>query len=89
MTDIMSLHCLFQTHSKTELMYLKNKQVWTRISVACFEQQSAFFIDGLDLLSVASKADGHGRSVTASELRWLYRHRHMPDVKNNIIKYIK
>ncbi len=84
MTDIMSLHCLFQTHSKTELMYLKNKQVWTRISVACFEQQSAFFIDGLDLLSVASKDDGHGRSVTASELRWLYRHRHMPDVKNNL-----
>lgn len=58
--------------------------MWTRISVACFEQQSAFFIDGLDLLSVASKADGHGRSVTASELRWLYRHRHMPDVKNSI-----
>ncbi|EOA6725574.1 TPA: hypothetical protein ACHGD7_004875 [Escherichia coli] len=24
-TDIMSLHCLFQTHSKTELMYLKRQ----------------------------------------------------------------
>lgn len=44
-----------------------------------------FFIDGLDLLSVASKTDGNGRSVTASELRWLYRHRYMPDVRNNLI----
>ncbi|EOP2199124.1 hypothetical protein QSF09_004773, partial [Escherichia coli] len=44
-----------------------------------------FFIDGLDLSSVASKTDGHGRSVTASELRWLYRHRYMPDVRNNLI----
>lgn len=44
MTDIMSLHCLFQTHSKTELMYLKNKQVWTRISVACFENRVHFLL---------------------------------------------
>ena len=44
-----------------------------------------FFIDGLDLSSVASKTDGHGRSVTASELRWLYRHRYMPDVRKNLV----
>ncbi|MER2572162.1 hypothetical protein ABTY52_27280, partial [Escherichia coli] len=44
-----------------------------------------FFIDGLDLSSVASKTDGHGRSVTASELRWLYRHRYMPDARKNLV----
>lgn len=44
-----------------------------------------FFIDGLDLLSVANKTEGHGRSVTASELRWLYRHRYLPDVQDNLI----
>ncbi|HHW3952766.1 TPA: hypothetical protein ACTW1K_002338 [Raoultella planticola] len=48
------------------------------------KQRVHFFLDGLDLLAIANKSDGIGRSVTASELRWLYRHRHLIEVKNNL-----
>lgn len=43
-----------------------------------------FFIDKLDLLAIADKSEGFGMSVTASELRWLYRHRYMSDVQQNL-----
>lgn len=38
-------------------------------------------IDSLD--QVASKQH-HGQSITSAELRWLYRHRHLADVQNNV-----
>lgn len=67
-------------------MYLKKtSKCGLEYQLLVLKKRLHFFIDGLDLLSVACKTEGHGRSVTASELRWLYRHRHMPDVQHNLI----
>ncbi|HBA9837751.1 TPA: hypothetical protein J1487_004728, partial [Escherichia coli] len=62
-------------------VFKKTSKCGLEYQMIVLKKRVHFFIDGLDLLSVASKAEGHGRSVTASELRWLYRHRHMPDVQ--------
>lgn len=44
-----------------------------------------FFLDGINLKKVSIKSSVFGKSVTASELRWLYRRRHMPYVSNLVI----
>lgn len=49
------------------------------------ERRVHFFIDGLCLESIANKSNTFGSSVTASELRWLYRRRYMPYVSNQVI----
>jgi len=41
---------------------------------------------GDDISTVVSK-QGHGTSITSSELRWLYRHKDLPEVKNNLVFY--
>ncbi|EPV4652322.1 hypothetical protein ACV4SV_004691, partial [Escherichia coli] len=66
-------------------VFKKTSKCGLEYQLLVLKKRVHFFIDGLDLLSVASKTDGHGRSVTASELRWLYRHRYMPDVRKNLI----
>ncbi|ROP61775.1 insecticidal toxin complex protein TccC [Enterobacter sp. BIGb0383] len=43
-------------------------------------------IIGDDISLVISK-EGHGASITSSELRWLYRHRDLPEVQSNLIFY--
>ncbi|EKF2850834.1 hypothetical protein V5L12_004546 [Escherichia coli] len=66
-------------------VFKKTSKCGLEYQLLVLKKRLHFFIDGLDLLSVACKTKGHGRSVTASELRWLYRHRHMPDVQHNLI----
>lgn len=41
---------------------------------------------GDDIGAVVSK-QGHGASITSSELRWLYRHRDLPEVRANLSFY--
>lgn len=41
---------------------------------------------GDDIGMVISKK-GYGASITSSELRWLYRHRDLPEVRSNLIFY--
>ncbi|GLX64766.1 hypothetical protein KMU_28080 [Proteus vulgaris] len=43
-------------------------------------------IIGDDIGAVISK-EGHGASITSSELRWLYRHKDLPEVRSNLIFY--
>ncbi|MBW5823288.1 hypothetical protein [Yersinia enterocolitica] len=66
-------------------VFKKTSKCGLEYQLLILKKRVHFFIDGLDLFSVANKTEGHGRSVTASELRWLYRHRYMPDVQNNLI----
>lgn len=44
-----------------------------------------FFTDGLNISAISNKSGQEGRSVTASELRWLFRHRHITEVKENLL----
>ncbi|ANY87539.1 MULTISPECIES: RHS repeat-associated core domain-containing protein [Pseudomonas] len=48
-----------------------------------------FVVDIIEdtLAGVASKTKGPGTSITSSELRWLYRHRALPEVQANLIFY--
>ncbi|MBB1585080.1 RHS repeat protein [Serratia sp. OS31] len=69
--------------------------LWKRTSKAGLEFQLLvrkkplhFMTDliGDDIGVVISK-EGHGASITSSELRWLYRHRDLPEVRSNLIFY--
>lgn len=40
-----------------------------------------------DDIGVVISKEGHGASITSSELRWLYRHRDLPEVRSNLIFY--
>ncbi|MFP1527043.1 hypothetical protein ACLB1R_01110 [Escherichia coli] len=87
MHDRYNVSVLFISNTFKNRVNVFKKQASVDLNISClyFRKKVHFFIDGLDLSSVASKTNGHGRSVTASELRWLYRHRYMPDVRNNLI----
>ena len=69
--------------------------LWKRTSKAGLEFQLLvrkktlhFMADlvGDDIGLVISK-EGNGASITSSELRWLYRHRDLPEVRSNLIFY--
>ncbi|EDA3267898.1 TPA: hypothetical protein N2G37_001164 [Salmonella enterica] len=66
-------------------VFKKTSKCGLEYQLLVLKRKVHFFIDKLDLWSVANKSEGFGRSVTASELRWLYRHRYMPDVQQNLI----
>lgn len=70
-------------------------EMWKRTSKAGLEFQLLkrkkplhFMADiiGDDINVVTSKI-GHGKSITSSELRWLYRHRDLPEVRSNLLFY--
>ncbi|UBM27366.1 RHS repeat protein [Pseudomonas sp. p1(2021b)] len=68
--------------------------LWKRTSKAGLEFQLLvrkapvhFLMDGLEINEIVSKQGGGGQSVTASELRWLYRRRELLDVKGNVFFY--
>ncbi len=68
--------------------------LWKRTSKAGLEFQLLvrkapvhFLMDDLEIEEVASKQGNKGQSVTASELRWLYRHRELLNVKENLFFY--
>lgn len=72
------------------------RDIWRRTSKAGLEFQLInrrmpvhFVVDEIenDISAVARKEEGNGTSVTASELRCLYRHRELPEVKANLIFY--
>ncbi|WP_060507479.1 RHS repeat-associated core domain-containing protein [Pseudomonas sp. NBRC 111124] len=65
--------------------------LWKRTSKAGLEYQLIsrmapvhFLMDGINIGNVASKRGDGGQSVTAGELRWLYRHRDVPEVRENL-----
>lgn len=65
-------------------------EAWKRTSKAGLEFQIRhrgravhFIIAGIDLGDVARK-QGHGTSITSSELRWLHRHRNVRDVQAHV-----
>lgn len=69
--------------------------LWKKTSKAGLEfqllvrQQPLHFVAdviGDDIGAVVSK-QGHGASITSSELRWLYRHRNLPEVRANLFFY--
>ncbi|EEW1923300.1 TPA: hypothetical protein JLT04_004340 [Escherichia coli] len=66
-------------------VFKKTSKCGLEYQLLVLKRKVHFFIDKLDLLAIANKSEGFGRSVTASELRWLYRHRYMPDVQRNLI----
>ncbi|OKB66609.1 hypothetical protein BHU62_12130 [Serratia marcescens] len=74
---------------------LDAKDMWKKTSKAGLEYQLLnrkkplhFVVDiiGDDIGIIVSK-EGHGTSITSSELRWLYRHRDLPEVRSNLIFY--
>ncbi|MCP9266646.1 RHS repeat protein [Xenorhabdus sp. XENO-1] len=69
--------------------------LWKRTSKAGLEFQLLvrqkplhFMADiiGDDISLVVSKL-GHGASITSSELRWLYRHKELPEIRSNLLFY--
>ncbi len=70
----------------------KATNAWKRTSKAGLEfhvknnRTVHFIMTGLNIHDIASKS-GHGQSITSSELRWLYRHRHLDNVKDNVKFY--
>lgn len=70
-------------------------RLWARTSKAGLEYQLLqrnqpvhFMVDTIaDTIGAVASKTGHGRSITSSELRWLYRHRHVPQVQRNLIFY--
>lgn len=66
-------------------VFKKTSKCGLEYQLIVLKRKVHFFIDKLDLLAIADKSEGFGMSVTASELRWLYRHRHMSDVQQNLI----
>lgn len=69
--------------------------LWKKTSKAGLEFQLLnrkkpvhFMVDviGDDINMVVSK-EGHGASITSSEIRWLYRHRELPEVRSNLFFY--
>ncbi|EAM7950935.1 TPA_asm: hypothetical protein GB510_23790 [Salmonella enterica subsp. enterica serovar Typhimurium] len=72
---------------------LSNEECWIKTSKAGLEFQTRlrersviFVIDNLvDAISdIANKTGKHGNSITAHELRWVYRNRHDDLVKQNV-----
>ena len=70
----------------------KAGRAWKRTSKAGLEYQAKqrggrvhFIIDDLDWDQIATKDAQFGRSVTSSEIRWLYRQRNDPQVTRNVI----
>ncbi|WP_346423951.1 RHS repeat-associated core domain-containing protein [Serratia marcescens] len=69
--------------------------LWKRTSKAGLEFQllvrkkTLHFMTDLigDDIGVVISKEGHGASITSSELRWLYRHRDLPEVRSNLIFY--
>lgn len=69
--------------------------LWKRTSKAGLEFQllirkkTLHFMTDLigDDIGVVVSKEGHGASITSSELRWLYRHRDLPEVRSNLIFY--
>lgn len=69
--------------------------LWKRTSKAGLEfqllvrKEKLHFITDIigDDIDVVVSKEGHGKSITSSELRWLYRHRDLPEVKGNLIFY--
>ena len=69
--------------------------LWKKTSKAGLEFQllvrkkTLHFITDLigDDIGVVISKEGHGASITSSELRWLYRHRDLPEVRSNLIFY--
>lgn len=66
-------------------VFKKTSKCGLEYQLLILKRKVHFFIDQLDLFAIANKSEGFGKSVTASELRWLYRHRYMPDVQNNLM----
>jgi hypothetical protein len=42
------------------------------------------FLKGDGMASVVGKGGAHGKSITAGELRWIYRNRGKPRVRDNV-----
>lgn len=69
-------------------------QYWRKTSKAGLEfhvrqgRHVHFVLDGLDFAAIASKTDRGGQSVTSSELRWLYRRRNHPLVRQQVRLYL-
>lgn len=72
----------------------KAQNAWQRTSKAGLEFHAKssgtvhFIITGLDIGAVVSK-QGYGESITSAELRWLYRHKDVDDVRHHVKFYDK
>ncbi|WP_099074597.1 RHS repeat-associated core domain-containing protein [Proteus alimentorum] len=85
------------TKLKSKLWKRKQLKIplWNKTSKAGLEFQllvrkkPLHFIADLigDDIGVVVSKKGYGTSITSSELRWLYRHRDLPEVRSNLIFY--
>ncbi|EES9133609.1 type III secretion system protein, partial [Escherichia coli] len=73
-------------------------ELWAKTSKAGLEFQTLtrnktvmFCADELvnSLKLIANKSDGYGQSITASELRWIYRHKDNDQIMKNIKFYLR
>ena len=81
-----------------DLSVYNRDKLWAKTSKAGLEFQTLtrnktvmFCADELvnSLKLIANKSDGYGQSITASELRWIYRHKDNDQIMKNIKFYLR
>jgi hypothetical protein len=86
---------LYDCLNDSNIANVVNYKVWKRTSKAGLEFQTAVrgrvvhflldtFMAGDGMQSAVSKGGGHGKSITAGEIRWLYRNWAKPQVSKNV-----
>ncbi|EER1949821.1 type III secretion protein GogB, partial [Escherichia coli] len=80
-----------------DLSIYNRDKLWAKTSKAGLEFQTLirnrtvmFCADGLvnSLKLIANKSEGYGQSITASELRWIYRNKDNSQIMKNIKFYL-
>ncbi|EIF6379312.1 type III secretion system effector EspK [Escherichia coli] len=81
-----------------DLSVYNRDKLWAKTSKAGLEFQTLtrnktviFFADEIvnSLKLIANKSDGYGQSITASELRWIYRNKDNDQIMKNIKFYLR
>lgn len=81
-----------------DLSVYNRDKLWAKTSKAGLEFQTLtrnktviFCADELvnSLKLIANKSDGYGQSITASELRWIYRNKDNDQIMKNIKFYLR
>ncbi|EIX4328728.1 type III secretion system effector EspK, partial [Escherichia coli] len=81
-----------------DLSVYNRDKLWAKTSKAGLEFQTLtrnktviFCADEIvnSLKLIANKSDGYGQSITASELRWIYRHKDNDQIMKNIKFYLR
>lgn len=90
--DFLSQHSKYNI-TDSKFSDLTSEDIWMKTSKAGLEFQTKlrdrsviFLADCLvdDVSDIAAKTGKHGNAITAHELRWVYRHRHDEQVKQNV-----